>query len=136
MPGKFGSLNILLIDDETFALSFTSRILKQLGFDTIVTAGNGADALDILNNDGTTCDVVISDIEMPEMDGFEFVRQIRYGTIPNFKDIPIIMLTGRATEDNIQLARQHKINGFVTKPPKLQDLESKLSQVLGLYPLV
>ena len=130
MSVNLDSLNVLLIDDEVFALSFTSRILKQLGISAIATAENGADALKVLSIDGTICDVIICDIEMPEMDGFEFVRQVRYGAIPDLKNIPIIMLTGRDTENNNQLARRHKINGFVIKPPKLHELASKLRQVL------
>ena len=129
---NLSSLVILLIDDEPVSLKYSSRILNQIGIGDIVTAENGVEALDILRAKGTAFDVVICDIEMPEMDGFEFVRRIRYGTVPKFKDIPIFMLTGRDTDDNAQRARFHKINGFIVKPATKDDLIIKLSQVLEI----
>ncbi len=69
---------------------------------------------------------------MPEMTGYEFVRQVRYGTVPRFKDVPILILTGQATEKNVQRAQTHKINGFVTKPPTVDILRLEIHAALGL----
>ena len=129
---QLSSANILLIDDEQFSLRFTTEILKQLGVGGISTAENGAVALALLSADEAEFDLAICDIQMPGMDGFEFVRRVRYGTAPGFKDLPILMLTGHDTDENIQSARIHKINGFVVKPPNIKDLRIKLTQALGI----
>jgi len=75
--------------------------------------------------------LVISDIEMPEMDGYELTRRIRYGTVPQYKDIPILILTGQDTDTNVKKARIHKIDGFIVKPPKKDQLEILLKKSLG-----
>ena len=75
---------------------------------------NGAEAIDTLSNVRGFFDLVISDIEMPEMAWFELVRRIRYGVVPRYKDIPILMLTGHSTEGNVQKGKFHKIQGFTS----------------------
>jgi len=66
------------------------------------------------------------------MDGYELARRIRYGTVPRYKDIPVLMLTGQNTEDNAQKARIHKIDGYIIKPPKVDVLETHIKKALGL----
>ena len=128
----FSSVNIMVVDDEEFAQRFVTRILDMLGTDEVLTANNGADALEKLAETDVAIDLIISDIEMPEVDGYEFVRKIRYGAVPKYKDVPILILTGKDTDENAQKARFHKINGFIVKPPNAEDLERKLRNALGL----
>ena len=128
----FSSVNIMVVDDEEFAQRFVTRILDMLGTGEVLTADNGADALKRLAETDIAIDLIISDIEMPEIDGYEFVRKIRYGEIPKYKDVPILILTGKDTDQNVQKARFHKIDGFLVKPPNAEDLERKLRKALGL----
>lgn len=68
---------------------------------------------------------------MPEMDGYEFSRRIRYGIVPGYKSVPIIMLTGKDSDWNVQRAAFHKINGYVVKPPQAEDLKRRIEIVVG-----
>ncbi len=128
----FGTVKVMVIDNEAFARKFVTRILEAIGIGHVVTAESGADALAQLAEPDTDIDLVICDIEMPEMTGYEFVRRVRYGTVPRFKDVPILILTGQATEKNLQRAHTHKINGFVTKPPTVDMLRLEIHAALGL----
>ena len=65
------------------------------------------------------------------MCGYEFVRQVRYGAVPGYKDIPIIMLTGKDTDKNARKARIHKISGFLVKPAKPNTLTNAIRHALG-----
>jgi len=128
----FSSVNVLVVEDEAFSLRFVGRVLEKLGVASVVGAENGEQALEMLENAETPIDLVISDIEMPEMDGFELVRRIRYGTVPQYKDVPILMLTGQDTEDNVKKGRFHKIDGFIIKPPKPDLMSIHMKKALGL----
>ena len=65
------------------------------------------------------------------MGGYEFVRKVRFGAIPSYKDIPIIMLTGKDTDKNVQSARIHKIDGFLVKPAKAEPLKAAIRRARG-----
>jgi CheY-like chemotaxis protein len=69
-------LRILVVDDEEFVLNLTSRILKNLDCHNFATAQNGRQAIDLLTGKGEPFDIVICDLKMPDMDGFEFMRQV------------------------------------------------------------
>lgn len=126
------SINLLVVEDEEFSARFLGRILEKIGIVSVLIAANGAEALKILETAEPSIDLVISDIEMPEMDGYELVRRIRYGMVPQYKAVPILMLTGQDTDKNVDLARIHKIDGFIVKPPKAEDLERRILKALGL----
>ena len=128
----FGTVKVMVIDNEAFARKFVTRLLEAIGIGHVVTAVSGADALAQLAEPDTDIDLVVCDIEMPEMTGYEFVRRVRYGTVPRFKDMPILILTGHATEKNLERAQTHKINGFVTKPPTVDILRLEIHAALGL----
>jgi CheY-like chemotaxis protein len=128
----FQSVTVLVVEDEGFSLRFVSRILQALGVAGVIGAGNGCAALELLKNSETPIDLVISDIEMPEMDDFELARRIRYGTVPKYKDVPILMLTGQDTEKNLMKGRIHKIDGFIVKPSNTDTLEIHMRKALGL----
>ena len=128
----FASLRVLVVEDEAFSQRFLVRVLDTIGIGHVLSAENGARALELLGATDTAVDLVISDIEMPEMDGYELVRRIRYGTVPRFKDVPVLILTGRNTEKNIRKGRIHKISGYVVKPPKADELRAHIVEALGL----
>lgn len=129
---EFRSLNVMVIEDEAFSQKVVSELLKNIGVHSVTAAEHGADALAKLG-DGATPDIdlIICDIEMPEMDGYEFVRKVRMGAVPDYREIPVIMLTGKDTDKNAQSARIHKINGFLVKPPKETTLKAAIRHALG-----
>ena len=73
----FSSLHVLVVDDEVFMRQLIVRVLTEIGVKQIYDAENGKDGVTTLKNFGRTIDLVLCDLEMPEMDGFEFVRQVR-----------------------------------------------------------
>lgn len=128
---EIASLNVMTIEDEAFSQHVVSRVLEEIGMASVTIAENGADALAKLAGADPKIDLVICDIEMPEMNGFEFVRRVRYGAVPGYKDIPVIMLTGKDTDKNAQKARIHKISGFLVKPPRANTLRNAIRHALG-----
>src|SRR5260370_21077709 len=67
---------VLIVDDEPFALKLLSLQLKQLGFDEVFSCARALEALAMIENEEESIDLVLSDLQMPEMDGIEFVRQL------------------------------------------------------------
>jgi len=127
----FKYLKVLVVDDEDYSQQLVVLVLEKLGVSNVSVARNGKHALEILGSALEPFDLVISDIEMPEMGGFELARMIRYGTVPQYKDIPILMLTGHSTEENVQKGRIHRIQGFIVKPPSADVLKKYMTRALA-----
>lgn len=127
----FKSLRVLVVDDEDYSQQVVVLVLEKLGIGNVSVAHNGKHALEVLRSALEPFDLVISDIEMPEMGGFELARMIRYGTVPQYKDIPILMLTGHSTEENVQKGRIHRIQGFIVKPPNADVLKKYMTRALA-----
>ena len=72
---EYKALSVLVVDDEPFILNVLRHMLGQLGFETITTAGSGEDALQILNA-GDIPQLILLDINMPSIDGVEFIRSL------------------------------------------------------------
>ena len=126
----FNNLSAMVVDDELIARNHVARMLEKIGLGEIVTADNGAEALEKLEARKEDLDVIVCDIEMPEMDGYELIRRIRYGVVPRFKDVPIVVLTGVDSEKNVRHARILKIDGFVVKPANAELFEKRIRRIL------
>lgn len=116
---KISELRILVIDDEAFVLKLCVKILKNLGCENVTTANNGKMALEELNQQQKIFDVIIIDLNMPEIDGIEFMRHISEMDFSG----SIILLSGedkRMLEVTRDLAKAHKLNicGTIEKPIK------------------
>ena len=127
---NLGSVHILVVEDEAFSLEAIRKVLNNIGATSVATASNGADALKLLEDADCNLDLIICDIEMPEMSGYEFVRMLRYGTVPRFKDLPVLMLTGHDTPKNLRHAHTHKIDGFLMQPPTAESLRRSILDAL------
>lgn len=128
----FKSLRVLVADDDAFSQKIVVMVLNNLGVKNIIVARNGTEALVSLATTVEPIDLVISDIEMPEMGGFELARKIRLGVVSKYKDIPFLMLTGHSTEENIMKGRIHRIQGFIVKPPSAEVLERYMTRALKI----
>jgi YesN/AraC family two-component response regulator len=119
-------LKILVVDDEEFILGLTCRILENIGCMNIETALNGKQAIDQLTGDGRPFDIVICDLKMPDMDGFEFMQKVaEWDTTGG-----LIVLSGegkRILKKAQKLAKSKKLNilGVIPKPLD-QDVLKKL----------
>lgn len=117
---------ILVVDDSVTVRKVTSRFLERQGFNVMV-AKDGIDAIDILQD--TTPDMILLDIEMPRMDGFEVATQVRHNT--HLKHIPIIMITSRTGEKHRERALEIGVNDYMGKPFQEKELLHKIQKILG-----
>jgi two-component system chemotaxis response regulator CheY len=103
--------SILIVDDSASMRQLVSFTVKDAGYD-VVTAENGTDALQKASTG--KIDLVITDLNMPEMDGITFIRRLR--GMPDFKFVPIVMLTTEAQEAKKQEGRAAGASGWIVKP--------------------
>ncbi len=120
------SSRVLLVEDNPVNQLLTKRILQRKGI-FVDIASNGLEAVDILSRE-KGYDLVIMDLEMPVMDGFEAIRRIR-AMGDKMKTVPVIALTAHATSDDMKRCQNAGCNDFVTKPVNLL----KISQVINKY---
>lgn len=102
---------VLLVDDSRFFLNTVAPILRTSRFE-VVTTGDGSEALARLESDDRF-DLIITDIDMPEVDGFEFRRRLREN--PAWRDIPVVALTGRNAADDRQIAIELGFSDYLEK---------------------
>jgi len=119
------SLKILVVDDFPTMRRIVRNLLKELGFENVDEAEDGAMALDKLRTGGFQ--FVVSDWNMPNLDGLEMLKQIRQD--PNLKSLPVLMVTAEAKKENIVAAAQAGANGYVVKPFTAATLEEKLTKI-------
>jgi chemosensory pili system protein ChpA (sensor histidine kinase/response regulator) len=117
---------IMVVDDSLTVRKFTSRLLEREGYQ-VVAAKDGVDALE--HTLGMLPDVMLVDIEMPRMDGFELTRNVRGD--PRTHDIPIIIISSRTAEKHRAQAAQLGANGFLGKPYQESDLLGLLSRFIA-----
>jgi signal transduction histidine kinase/CheY-like chemotaxis protein len=116
----FHSKKIVLVDDDMRNVFALSKILKERGMH-VIKAENGIDALKALE-EHPDADLVLMDIMMPEMDGYEAMKQIRLQR--KFKDLPVIALTAKAMKDDRQKCIDAGANDYITKPVDVERLLS------------
>ena len=121
-------LRALVVDDSPMMRVMEEKALTAIGIPDIMQAADGAEALSLL--DRGRYDLMILDLVMPEMDGVEVARKIRESSGIN-KNIPILMVTGDTSAKTARQIANLRVNGFVTKPFTLRDLEEKISAVLN-----
>jgi CheY-like chemotaxis protein len=119
---------ILLFEDNYLNAEITSLLLKQRGA-SVAVAENGKQGLDIYEQ-APPCsfDVVLMDIRMPIMDGYEATRRIRHSDKPDAAAIPIIAMTAEAFEEDIRRAGRAGMSGYLTKPIDPEKLVSAIAR--------
>ncbi|TXD96400.1 response regulator [Psychrobacter frigidicola] len=117
---------VLVVDDSVTVRKVTSRFLERQGI-TAVVAKDGTDALEILQE--LTPDLILLDIEMPRMDGFEVATQVRFDK--RLQQIPIIMITSRTGEKHRERAFEIGVNDYMGKPFQEKELLRKIQDLLG-----
>ena len=110
------SLRILLVDDEPFIQSAIKQALTNFGFNHIHTAENGEKALDVF--DKTNIDILLTDIQMPLMNGLELLQTVRSGYGHVKRTLPVIIFTCMSDTETLGRAIAMDVNGFLTKPIK------------------
>lgn len=120
---------VLLVEDNNINVMLASRLLKMWGAQFDI-AENGLEALDLLKS--KDFDLVLLDIQMPIMNGFELIEKIRSKSIrPEISELPVIALTADAFDETRLRASELGFSDFITKPIKSGDLYQKMSRLLG-----
>ncbi len=118
--------NILIIEDVEDHLEIVKLILEQNGYNILV-ATTGTEGLNCARTNSP--DLVILDVVLPEMNGYEVCKEIKNGT--DTKHIPIIMLSVRSNPEDIETAYKAGANKYITKPFNLEDLVKEVKNHLG-----
>ncbi|BBO56508.1 MAG: chemotaxis protein CheY [Cobetia sp.] len=125
------NLRILVVDDFPTMRRIVRNLLKELGFTNVEEAEDGQQALEFLNQG--SFELVISDWNMPNLDGLEMLRRVRAN--PATATLPVLMVTAEAKKENIIAAAQAGASGYVVKPFTAAVLEEKLGKVFEKHGL-
>lgn len=107
-------IQALIVDDSSVMRKIVERALRQAGLDslTVHEAGSGTEGLELLR--AKNVDLILSDINMPSMDGLEFLRQIRAQNLA--VGVPVVMITTESSEEHVKQAIQAGARGYIRKP--------------------
>jgi two-component system chemotaxis response regulator CheY len=119
------NMRILVVDDFSTMRRIIKNILRQLGFANIVEADDGTTAWDVLNKD--RIEFIISDWNMPHMTGIDLLRKVRGSD--EFADLPFLMVTAEAQQENIIEAVQAKVSNYIVKPFTPETLKQKIDKI-------
>ena len=127
---RFDGKCVLLAEDNIMNQQIAQAILERAGFNVDI-AVDGSTAVDMMKNAAAgTYDVVLMDIQMPVMDGYEAARQIRALDDQGKAQIPIIAVTANVFEEDRKLALQAGMNGHLAKPYDIPEIMRTLEQML------
>ena len=107
-------IRALIVDDSSVMRKIVERSLRQAGIEIsqVLEAGNGAEALTVLANGAV--DLIMCDINMPVMDGLEFIKNL--SGVANAKDVPVVMITTEGSEAHVVQALSLGARGYIRKP--------------------
>jgi len=120
-------MRILVVDDFQTMRRIIINLLRQLGFTNVVEAADGRLGLEKVEDD--KIDLIVSDWNMPNMSGLEFLKSVR--AHPEYKSLPFIMVTAEGKKENVIAAVQAGVNNYIVKPFNAATLKEKLSKVIG-----
>ena len=119
------ALKFLVVDDFATMRRIVRNLLKELGFNKVEEAEDGAIALSKLK--ASDFDFVVSDWNMPNMDGLQLLKAVRAD--PALKHLPVLMITAEAKKENIIAAAQSGAHGYIVKPFTAATLSEKLEKI-------
>jgi two-component system, chemotaxis family, chemotaxis protein CheY len=122
-------IRALIVDDSSVMRKIVERSLRQAGveLEKVVEASNGAEALTALNDNAV--DLILCDINMPVMDGLEFVKQI--AGVQNAKGVPVVMITNEGSESHVVQALSAGARGYIRKPFTPDQVKEHVLPLLG-----
>jgi two-component system chemotaxis response regulator CheY len=121
------SINVLIVDDYKTMLRIIRNLLKQLEFDNVEEATDGAEALQKLR--AGNFGLVISDWNMAPMTGLDLLKEVRADA--RLKDLPFIMITAESKTENVVAAKQAGVSNYIVKPFNAETLKEKIEKVLA-----
>ena len=119
-------MKFLIVDDFSTMRRIVRGLLKEMGCNNADEAEDGAVALQMLKN--SRYDFVVSDINMPNMNGFDLLKAVKADD--QLKHLPVLMVTAEARKEDIVLAAQSGAAGYIVKPFTKATLEEKLQKII------
>ncbi|MCS3751768.1 two-component system chemotaxis response regulator CheY [Salinibacter ruber] len=119
-------MKFLIVDDSPTMLRIIRNALQEIGYDEIVEAEDGEDALEKLEENAP--DFVVTDWNMPNMNGVDLTSNIR--NHPEYSDLPILMITTRGMKEDVKTAMKAEVNNYIVKPFEPEVLEEKVDSCL------
>jgi len=125
------SLRALIVDDSSVMRKIIERSLRQagLGITAVLEAGNGADPLTLLADNRV--ELILCDINMPVMNGLEFVKQL--SGVENVHGVPIVMITTEGSESQVVQALAAGARGYIRKPFTAEQVKEHVLPLLGVH---
>ena len=117
--------HVMIVEDNTELLRLMKRLLQPRYH--VITANDGREALQLIQTNKV--DIVVSDVMMPEMDGYELTNHIKHNEI--YSHLPVILLTAKTTEGDQQKALLTGADGYITKPFKIRDLQLRIDNLIA-----
>ncbi len=127
---EISKLHILVVDDEVFARDLIIRILKEIGAGQISSAENGYEALTILQEVQWRVDVILLDLEMPRMNGYEFIKKLRNELLPPLSDTPVIIISGHSDKQALDKANKLGVGLFLLKPITIDQVVTRINAAM------
>ena len=123
------AFNVLIVDDSSSMRAIVKKIIKVSGFNVgeFLAAADGKEALKVLQDEWV--DVVLTDINMPNMNGMELIAQMKKNEM--MRSIPVLMVTTEGSEKKIQEAMNLGAKGYIKKPFLPEDIKRSLSSIMG-----
>lgn len=130
-PHDLSGRRVLLVEDNELNMEIATEILRMADMQ-VEHALNGQDAVDqILNSEADYFDLVLMDIQMPVMNGYEATQAIRNSNHPNAKTLPILAMTANAFVEDIARAKEAGMNAHIAKPIDVSQLYTTLTEILN-----
>jgi len=120
-------ISVLAVDDSPTSLKYICKILNDIGIDQITQANNGKEAFDLINNN--FYDLIVTDFNMPEMDGLQLINSIRSES--SQKTIPILMVTSEQNESRLAAVKQAGVSAVLDKPFEPTSIRKLITQLLS-----
>lgn len=123
------AFNVLIVDDSSSMRAVIKKTIRVSGFNVgqYLEASNGAEALDVLSREWV--DLVLTDINMPRMDGLELIREMKNDEL--FRSIPVVMVTTEGSETRVKESMELGARGYIKKPFKPQQIKAMLGDIMG-----
>lgn len=122
---EVNQVKVLVVEDSTTMRDLITACLRDIGIKTIYPAGNGKQALSYANQ----VDLVVSDWDMPEMNGLELLKAVR--SRPDSTGLPFLMLTAVANKEQVGLAIQAGVTDYLSKPFQPKQLTDRVTRMMS-----
>ncbi|MBL0103516.1 MAG: response regulator [Bacteroidetes bacterium] len=131
-PGDYSHIAVLIVEDNKVNQLLVKNMLRKFGFEHLDTAFNGRKAIELLREN--TYDIVLMDIQMPEMDGYEITKEIRTRIRKEMRNVPVVAITADASEKEKIKAKEVGMNDYIVKPYTPEELFSVISKFVKPLP--